>query len=75
MVERLCLMSKVICAYVAQPNTEKTDAMATVPHVVEYEEDGVKYTTTINAECPVCAMEKVRNRLQWRRLASNRKYS
>jgi len=54
----------VICAYTAQSNTEMTDMMLEVPHVVKYVEMGEKKQVTIYAECPMDATNKVHERLR-----------
>jgi hypothetical protein len=55
---------RVIRAYTANRNTEFSDMQRFVPHVVEYEEDSVKKSVTISAECPIDAIEKLNTGLQ-----------
>ena len=62
---------KIIRAYTANKNTEFSDLQRYVPHVVEYEEDSVKKSVTLSAECPIDAIEKVHNGMRLKQKRKN----
>lgn len=63
---------RIIRAYTANKNTEFSDLQRFVPHVVEYEEDSVRKSVTLHAECPIDAIEKVHNKMRLKQLTTNK---
>ena len=65
------VLSKNFSAKTYQNNTHESDLMEEVLHVVEFEQDGEKRALTLQAKCPMDAIEKVRRLVEMRDFSNN----